>query len=63
MPIKLTSLRYAEERFVRADNSLGITKRGNEVSHNGGTRSPSSKTESSGRKSTVWAEKDRARSG
>ena len=63
MPIKLTSLRYAEERFVRAANSLGPASRANEVSHGGGTRSPSSKTEPAARKATVWAQKDRARSG
>jgi hypothetical protein len=63
MPIKLTSLRYAEERFARAANTLGSAKRGVEVSHNGGTRSPSSKAESSAGKATVWAEKNSGRAG
>ena len=64
MPIKLTSLRYAEERFARVPNAQGSTKRGTDVSQYGGSRHPSRKTETetSAGKGAGWAEKDGARS-
>jgi hypothetical protein len=64
MPIKLTSLRYAEERFARAPNSQGSTMRRTDVSQNEGSRHPSRKaeTETSAGKGAGWAEKGGARS-
>ena len=64
MPIKLTSRRYAGERFARVPNSQGSTKRGTDVSQNGGSRHPSRKaeTETSAGEGAGWAEKDGVRS-
>ncbi len=64
MPIKLTSLRYADERFGRVPNSQGSTKRGTDVSQGGGFRHPSrtTETETSAVKGAGWAETDGARS-
>ena len=64
MPIKLTSLRYADERFARVPNSQGSTKRGTDMSQDGRSRHRSRKTEAeaSAVKGAGWAETDGARS-
>jgi hypothetical protein len=64
MPIKLTSLRYAEGRFASVPNARGSTTGGTDVSRDGGSRHPRRKTETetSAGKGAGWVEKDGARS-